>query len=143
MTSLFLFFFLAFLRSCVIVTCSCGHSWCFQCKLNAHWPASCAQNKVFQEARSKFAKRFEKFASDTIVRATCSQCDASSSRKNNQRFDVTGTCSKCSHRLCENCFKFREFQDILKLSSAQIKVQLPSYLFSNLIVHMIIFIFNL
>ena len=36
------------LNNNVTVVCDCGHVWCFQCREEGHWPASCDEAKKYR-----------------------------------------------------------------------------------------------
>ncbi|EGT37395.1 hypothetical protein CAEBREN_08953 [Caenorhabditis brenneri] len=84
--------------NCDTVTCSCGSTFCFLCKSDAHYPATCLQFRLWEKQRMDFGQK----TSSWILSNTrdCPRCFAPVQK--------TGGCAHmkctgCRHEYCWNC----------------------------------------
>jgi len=79
------------------VDCACAHSWCFDCGLEDHRPASCEDAKRWNDKNNSEAENTNWILANTKV---CPKCQVHIEK--NQGCNHM-TCRKCSHQFCWLC----------------------------------------
>jgi IBR domain, a half RING-finger domain/IBR domain len=83
--------------SCRVATCSCGYSFCFDCALEAHAPASCGMMKLWRVKCNEDNETYSWIIANT---KDCPRCSVPIEKQNGC---FMMTCKSCRHQFCWLC----------------------------------------
>lgn len=83
-----------------VIRCACGHSWCYGCKEDAHWPATCQQAAEYKNyVESKGIDDGE----DRITAVEVKRCPDCSYPIDKNGGCMHMSCHFCHHQFCWEC----------------------------------------
>lgn len=81
-----------------VVECKCSHKFCFYCKYEDHWPASCSQTKKWYERDNKADSKNELW-----IKANTKPCPKCKTSIEKSKGCNSMTCKNCKFVFCWLC----------------------------------------